>query len=157
MPGLWEVFGFAGRVVLVAFPPAVPWHTSGLEMALATWFRRGSVDRDGSPGALQARLARLGRPTWRRVAGYGIAVLGTAAVTLAFLPVREETTSLSKGFVFLAVVVTSAAIGGLGPGILSSLLGFLAFNFFHSPRTTRSSWHMARTSSCSSCSSGSRS
>jgi two-component system sensor histidine kinase KdpD len=102
-------------------------------MALATWFRRGSADRDRSPGALQARLARLARPAWRRIAGYTVAVLGTAAVTVAFLPVREETTSLSKGFAFLAVVVISAAIGGLGPGILSSFLGFLAFNFFHLP------------------------
>lgn len=102
-------------------------------MALATWFRRGSADRGESLGPFQARLSRLGRPTWRRVAGYAVAVLGTAAVTLAFLPVREETTSLSKGFAFLAVVVISAAIGGLGPGILSSVLGFLAFNFFHLP------------------------
>jgi two-component system sensor histidine kinase KdpD len=67
------------------------------------------------------------------VAGYSVAVMGTAVVTLAFLPVREETTSLSKGFAFLAVVMISATVGGLGPGILSSLLGFLAFNFFHLP------------------------
>jgi two-component system sensor histidine kinase KdpD len=75
----------------------------------------------------------MARPRWRRVAGYAIAVAGTAAVTLAFLPVRAETTSLSKGFAFLAVVVISATVGGLGPGILASVLGFLAFNFFHLP------------------------
>jgi two-component system sensor histidine kinase KdpD len=54
-------------------------------------------------------------------------------VTFAFLPAREETTSLSKGFAFLTVVVVSAAVGRLGPGILASLLGFLAFNYFHLP------------------------
>lgn len=104
-----------------------------IEMALARLFRRERADRESILAPLQERLARMARPRWRRVAGYAIAVAGTAAVTLAFLPVRAETTSLSKGFAFLAVVVISATVGGLGPGIVASVLGFLAFNFFHLP------------------------
>src|SRR6266545_1535320 len=69
----------------------------------------------------------------RRMAGYAVAILGTVALTLSFLPVRSDITPLSKGFGFLAVVVVAAAVGGLGPGILASLLGFLAFNFFFIP------------------------
>ena len=67
------------------------------------------------------------------MAGYAVAILGTVALTLSFLPVRNDITPLSKGFGFLAVVVVAAAVGGLGPGILASLLGFLAFNFFFIP------------------------
>ncbi|MBI2238067.1 MAG: DUF4118 domain-containing protein [Actinobacteria bacterium] len=76
-------------------------------------------------------LARLStqRPH-RRAAGYLIATMGTAALTLSLLQLRGGVTPLSTGFGFLVVVVAAAAAGGLGPGILASLLGFLAFNFF---------------------------
>jgi two-component system sensor histidine kinase KdpD len=69
----------------------------------------------------------------RRAAGYAVATLGTAVLTLSFLPVRSDITPLSKGFGFLVVVVVAAAVGGLGPGILASVLGFLIFNFFFLP------------------------
>jgi two-component system sensor histidine kinase KdpD len=79
-------------------------------------------------------LARLAGTRPRlRAAGFLVALVGTAATTLAFLPFRDDTTPLSKGFAFLVVVVASAAIGGLAPGILASVLGFLMFNFFFLP------------------------
>jgi two-component system sensor histidine kinase KdpD len=79
-------------------------------------------------------LSRLTRTSPHlRTAGYVIAVLGTVAVTAAFLPVRDSITPLSKGFAFLVVVVAAAATGSLGPGILASALGFLAFNYFFLP------------------------
>jgi two-component system sensor histidine kinase KdpD len=79
-------------------------------------------------------LTRLGmRHPRRRAAGYAVATLGTAALTLGFLAFRDDTTPLSKGFGFLVVVVAAAATGGLGPGILASLLGSLTFNFFFLP------------------------
>jgi two-component system sensor histidine kinase KdpD len=79
-------------------------------------------------------LARLSpRRPRRRVAGYAVAVLGAVALTVSFLPVRNDITPLSKGFGFLAVVVVAAAFGGLWPGILASFLGFVAFNFFFIP------------------------
>jgi two-component system, OmpR family, sensor histidine kinase KdpD len=79
-------------------------------------------------------LARVGvvRPR-RRIAGYLVAVLGTFALTASLLPVRSDLTPLSKGFGYLVVVVLSASIGGFGPGILASFLGFLTFNFFFLP------------------------
>jgi two-component system, OmpR family, sensor histidine kinase KdpD len=79
-------------------------------------------------------LTRLGmRHPRRRAAGYAVATMGTVALTLGFLAFRDATTPLSKGFGFLVVVVAAAATGGLGPGILASLLGSLTFNFFFLP------------------------
>jgi two-component system sensor histidine kinase KdpD len=79
-------------------------------------------------------LTRLGmRRPQRRAAGYAIATVGTVALSLGLLAFRDDTTPLSKGFGLLVVVVAAAAIGGLGPGILASFLGFLAFNFFFLP------------------------
>ncbi len=69
----------------------------------------------------------------RRAAGYAVATMGTVALTLGLLAFRDHTTPLSKGFGFLIVVVAAAATGGLGPGILASLLGSLTFNFFFLP------------------------
>ena len=79
-------------------------------------------------------LTQLGmRHPQRRAAGYAVASVGTMALTLGLLAFRDHTTPLSKGFGFLVVVVAAAAIGGLGPGILASLLGSLTFNFFFLP------------------------
>jgi two-component system, OmpR family, sensor histidine kinase KdpD len=96
--------------------------------------------RETSPRAERARprvttlLARISRQRpRRRIAGYVVALLGTVALTASFLPVRNDITPLSKGFGFLVVVVIAAGVGGLGPGILASFLGFLAFNFFFIP------------------------
>jgi len=77
-------------------------------------------------------LRERARPR-RRTAGYAVAVLGTLALVLALLPVRQHITPLSKGFGFVVPVVVAAAIGGLGPGITASILGFLTFNFFFIP------------------------
>lgn len=79
-------------------------------------------------------LARftIRRPA-RRLAGYLVAVAGTVALTAVLLPFRSDIQPLSKGFGYLAVVVAAAAIGGLGPGITASALGFLTFNFFFLP------------------------
>jgi two-component system, OmpR family, sensor histidine kinase KdpD len=54
-------------------------------------------------------------------------------LTLGLLAIRGATTPLFQGFGFLVVVVAAAAVGGLGPGVLGSILGFLAFNFFFLP------------------------
>jgi len=79
-------------------------------------------------------LATLGAKTrTRRAAGYAVAIVGTAVLTLALLPFRDHLVPLSKGFGFLVVVVAAAAAGGLGPGIVASVVGFIAFNFFFLP------------------------
>ena len=69
----------------------------------------------------------------RRIAGYALATLGTAALVAVLLPFRDDITPLSNGFVFLALVVVTGAVGGLVPGIVSSFTSFLAFNYFFIP------------------------
>jgi len=79
-------------------------------------------------------LARLTRTSpGLRIGGFAIAILGTLAVTLIFLPVRDNLAPLTKGFAYLAVVVAAAATGSLGPGIVASILGFITFNYFFLP------------------------
>ena len=63
-------------------------------------------------------------------------------MTIAFLPIRDNITPLSKGFAYLAVVVAAAATGSLGPGIAASVLGFLSFNYFFLPPYGQ--WTIAR-------------
>ncbi len=69
----------------------------------------------------------------RRTLGYLIAVLGPGLLVAAMLPWRDQVEPLTIGFAFLVVVVLAAAVGRLGPGILASLVSFLAFNFFFLP------------------------
>jgi two-component system, OmpR family, sensor histidine kinase KdpD len=69
----------------------------------------------------------------RVILGYVLAVAGTAGLVAVFLPSREELTTLSHGFAFLALVVLTVAVGGLWPGVVASVLGFLAFNYFFIP------------------------
>jgi two-component system sensor histidine kinase KdpD len=65
--------------------------------------------------------------------GYAIAVLGTALATLALLAVRPEVSKTNVVLSFLLVVVASAAVGGLGPGAVAAVLGFLAFDILFLP------------------------
>jgi two-component system, OmpR family, sensor histidine kinase KdpD len=69
------------------------------------------------------------RTTW----GYAIALVGTAGLVAIFLGIREDVDPLSKGFGFLALVVVTVSVGGLGPGIAASILGFACFNYFFLP------------------------
>ncbi len=102
-------------------------------MAAATPTRRMSPEGERALSGVAPLLARLSRQRPHRRAGYVIAALGTLALTLLLLPFRGDFTPLSKGFGFLVVVVVAAAVGGLGPGILASIFGFLTFNFFFLP------------------------
>ncbi len=95
-------------------------------------FVAGGVN--GSRARVPPVVARLTiRRPRRRLAGCLVATAGTAALTAALLPFRNDIAPLSKGFGYLAVVVAAAAIGGLGSGIVASVLGFLTFNFFFLP------------------------
>jgi two-component system, OmpR family, sensor histidine kinase KdpD len=91
--------------------------------------------RDPGRGRTPPALARLAaRPQGRQAtAGYVVATVGTVALTLCLLPFRDSITPLAKGFGYLVVVVIAAAIGGLWPGLVASVFGFLLFNFFFLP------------------------
>ena len=78
------------------------------------------------------RQMRSPRPRQQAVA-YVVAIGGTAALTAALLPFRDEIAPLAKGFGFLVVVVAAAGIGGIGPGVVASVLGFGVFNYFFLP------------------------
>jgi two-component system, OmpR family, sensor histidine kinase KdpD len=112
---------------------ALGWHTL-VEMAVTTPTRRMPSQSEPTRVRVLPLLSGLGmRRPQRRAAGYAVATVGTVALSLGLLAFRDDTTPLSKGFGFLVVVVAAAAVGGLGPGILASFLGFLAFNFFFLP------------------------
>ena len=106
-----------------------------MTMSTPRWVRpEGAQTMERSDRRSALSLATLGaRTRTRRVAGYAIAILGTAALTLILLPFRDNLVPLSKGFGFLTVVVAAAAVGGLAPGILASVVGFVVFNFFFLP------------------------
>jgi two-component system, OmpR family, sensor histidine kinase KdpD len=69
----------------------------------------------------------------RRTAGYAIAIAGPAILVVCLLPFRDQLQSITVGFGFLILVVAAASIGRFGPGILASVVGFVAFNFFFIP------------------------
>jgi two-component system sensor histidine kinase KdpD len=58
--------------------------------------------------------------------GYGVAVAGTVVAAGALFPLRARLGATDVVLVFLVVVVAAAASGGLGPGVVASLLGFVA-------------------------------
>ena len=127
--GIDEEIGLAG-FTLAAAPD---WHTL-VEMAVTTPTGRTPSHSEPTRARVLPLLSGLGmRRPQRRAAGYAVATVGTVALSLGLLAFRDDTTPLSKGFGFLVVVVAAAAAGGLGPGILASFLGFLAFNFFFLP------------------------
>jgi two-component system sensor histidine kinase KdpD len=69
----------------------------------------------------------------RQAVAYALAVGGTLAIVLAAPTIRNEVDPVATGFGFLVLVVACVGLGGLGPGIVASVLGFLAFNYFFLP------------------------
>ncbi len=69
----------------------------------------------------------------KTVAGYVVAVVGTVALVVILLAIRDDIDPLSKGFAFLCLVVGTVWLGGLGPGIVASVLAFACFNYFFIP------------------------
>ena len=87
----------------------------------------------GSGDGSRMRVPWTTRSPRRLVLGYAVSLLGTAIMALGLLPLRDQITPLSKGFGFLVVVAVAAGVGGLGPGLVASLLDFLTFNFLYLP------------------------
>lgn len=78
------------------------------------------------------RLMRPPQPR-RQALAYAVGFTGTVALVALFLPFRDDIDPIAKGFGFLVVVVAAAGIGGIGPGVSASVLGFIVFNFFFLP------------------------
>ena len=67
------------------------------------------------------------------LAGYVIALAGTAVVTGGLLAVRGRVTATNVALTYLLVVVAAAANGGLWPGVTAAGLGFVAFDLLFLP------------------------
>ncbi|WP_353352703.1 DUF4118 domain-containing protein [Intrasporangium sp. DVR] len=72
-------------------------------------------------------------PRRRQLMGFGLGIVGlpllTFATVAAGLPGRGETILV----VYLLAVVLIAVVGGLLPGVLAGVGGFVAVNWFHTP------------------------
>jgi two-component system sensor histidine kinase KdpD len=79
------------------------------------------------------RLMREPAAARRRAVGYALGVIGPVLFGLALMPLRTVVRPQTVGFLFLVLVVITAAIGRFGPGIVASLVAFLCFNFMFLP------------------------
>ena len=62
-----------------------------------------------------------------------LAVAATVLIVLLASEIRERIDPVATGFGFLVLVVACVGLGGLGPGIVASVLGFIAFDFYFLP------------------------
>ena len=90
-------------------------------------------DRDAEVAAPETRRRSRVHVPARAAVAYSIAVVGTVAIVLAAPAIRERVDPVATGFGFLVLVVACVGLGGLGPGIVASVLGFAVFNFFFLP------------------------
>jgi two-component system, OmpR family, sensor histidine kinase KdpD len=97
---------------------------------------RGFPDRPDRADLDESHVRRR-RPTLdlsgRAAAAYAMGVVVTAVIVLAAPTIRDRVDPVATGFGFLVLVVACVGLGGLGPGIVASLLAFGAFNFFFLP------------------------
>lgn len=75
-----------------------------------------------------AGTSPLPRP--RRLAGFGLALLGLPVLALALRPLRSELSLASDVLLTLAAVVAVALVGGMWPAVVAAVMGFLLLNFF---------------------------
>jgi K+-sensing histidine kinase KdpD len=134
MDQLWTiVFVF---VVAAAFGVA-HWHDS--EEAR----RRERGSRAGGAGEIvvydrRPRAYNEGMKTFeRRRAGYLVAVLGMASLTVVLKLFGGHVNSTTVALVLLLFVLFVATAWGSRPAVLSSLLGVMCFNFFYLPPVGR--------------------
>jgi two-component system sensor histidine kinase KdpD len=78
---------------------------------------------------------QTGQTTWQQLVGFVLAVGGIAGATGVLWVARPFLSLGSVYLVYLVVVVGVAATRGWRPGVLASVLAFLAANFFFIPPT----------------------
>jgi len=66
-------------------------------------------------------------------AAYVLAVVVTSLIVVRADAIRDAVDPVATGFGFLVLVVACVSLGGIGPGIAASLLGFGVFNFYFLP------------------------
>ncbi|MGZ8844140.1 MAG: sensor histidine kinase, partial [Pyrinomonadaceae bacterium] len=66
-------------------------------------------------------------------AGYLLAAIVIALITVILIPLRASVNSTTVGFAFLLSILFVAIIRGSRPALFASLIGVLSFNFFFLP------------------------
>ncbi len=83
------------------------------------------------------RIPRPGRPRTlsrrRRIIGLLVALVSLPLITVALAATRGDLPLGTVSLIYLLPVVTAAAIGGVGPGGLAGIGGFLLLNWYFSP------------------------
>ena len=82
---------------------------------------------------LQRRRLFSRVPPRRRLVGWGIATVGVLALTLVLAQLREQIGLPTVLLLFLALVVTTAAVGGRLPAVIAAVGAFLAANWYFTP------------------------
>src|SRR5581483_8273332 len=69
----------------------------------------------------------------RRLAGWGLALPGVALLTLILATLRASVGLPTVLLLFLALVVTTAVVGGRAPAFVAAIVGSLSANWFFTP------------------------
>ncbi|WP_242622959.1 sensor histidine kinase [Pseudonocardia sediminis] len=91
------------------------------------------VTHDAAGRALRLPALRGGLSGSRQAAGWVLAVLAPAVATLLGVALRDVIGLSTDVVLFFLAAVVVAAVGGLGPALLTVLLGGFALNFFLTP------------------------
>ncbi|MCW6004421.1 DUF4118 domain-containing protein [Micromonospora sp. CPCC 205371] len=81
-------------------------------------------------GRLRLTAGASPLPRRRRLAGFGLAVIGLPLLTLLLRLLRDELGLASDMLLVLAAVVAVALVGGMWPAVVAAVIGFLLLNFF---------------------------
>jgi two-component system, OmpR family, sensor histidine kinase KdpD len=105
-------------------------HSGAIDIRVVSGDRLGTAETKAKAAAEPRRRRWPLRGYAFALASIGLAG-GVAAALMAVLPLDDPS------MVFLAAVLLSALVGGLGPSILASLLGLIVYDFFFvEPRLT---------------------
>jgi two-component system sensor histidine kinase KdpD len=80
-------------------------------------------------------VLRLPKAPSSVAAGLLLSLAAVAVCTLLIFPLREIAPPVSTGVVYLLGVLVVSIYSGRGPGLVTSVLSAIAFNFFHIPPT----------------------
>jgi two-component system sensor histidine kinase KdpD len=95
---------------------------------------RAEIERAAAPRRSVQRLAHVSPvPPRRQVIGWALVAIGVPLLTLLLTTVRDSTGLETVLLLFLALVVTTAAIGGTWPALVAAVAAFLCANFFFTP------------------------
>lgn len=90
-------------------------------------------DEQALPAPRAKALVRSPLPRRRQVTGWMLAGLGLPLLTVALVSVRDDIGLETVLLLFLSLVVAVGAIGGLLPGVVAGVAGFMLANWYFTP------------------------